>query len=421
MSSPAWQPRPVTPDIASNWPSEPTGLPAWPPPTTPKSSPSKATPTDSKPAISAAPHQSPQPNNSPKGAFQSPLTRGGQFAEASKRGGIRSVNFQSQIKIRNDDSHAALPFGTVTVLITGGAGFIGSNLARALASRGESVRVFDDLSNGLESNLAGVQVEMIVGSVTCPKKVDEAMSNVSAVVHLAARGSVPRSIAQPLETHDVNVNGTLNVLEAARKAGAHVIYSSSSSVYGVNAALPKSEEMWMQPMSPYGASKLAAESYAMAYAHSYGVDMLALRFFNVYGPWQRPDHDYAAVIPRFAAKALRGEILEVHGDGNQTRDFTHVDAVVSVICDALRRRLSWDCPVNLAFGDRISVNDVVEFLRCSMGPSFEVRHGPARIGDIRDSQNYPGLLNKLFPSVTSIPFDIGMTSVLKWVEAQVMV
>jgi UDP-glucose 4-epimerase len=300
------------------------------------------------------------------------------------------------------------------VLITGGAGFIGSNLARALAHRGDEVAVLDDLSTGLVSNLDGVDATLIEGTIGDAATVARAIQGADAVVHLAARGSVPRSIEDPAATHDVNATGTLRVLEAARSTGAHVVFSSSSSVYGVNTALPKAEEMWTQPMSPYGASKLAAESYAMAFRQVYGLDVLALRFFNVYGPLQRPDHDYAAVIPKFAWLARAGQPLTVHGDGEQTRDFTHVDSVVAVLSSALDRRLSWDRPVNLAFGAAISVNGVVGAREQQRGTAPTIVHEPGRKADVRDSLNNPALLRELFPEVAPVDFSSGLASVLDW-------
>lgn len=302
----------------------------------------------------------------------------------------------------------------MTVLVTGGAGFIGSNLVRALSARGDEVRVLDDLSTGLVSNLAGIDVAAAEGSITDPAAVQMAMDGVTSVVHLAARGSVPRSVADPIGNHSANDTGTLNVLEAARAVGAHVVFSSSSSVYGVNTELPKREEMWTQPMSPYGASKLAAESYLMAYRDVYGLSALALRFFNVYGPRQRPDHDYAAAIPRFAWAALNDQQISVHGDGEQTRDFTHVDAVVRVLIDAVDRRVSWDRPVNLAFGDRISINDVVTELSRQLDRPLDVVHTEARPGDVRHSQNDPTLLMRVFPTAEPVGFADGIASTLGW-------
>lgn len=307
----------------------------------------------------------------------------------------------------------------MVTLVTGGAGFIGANLVHRLVGDGHTVRVLDDLSTGLESNIQGLPVDFLVGSVEDPQAVADAMAGVDAVVHLAARGSVPRSIHDPIATHSVNVTGTMNVLAAARSEGAYLIFSSSSSVYGANTALPKREEMWTQPLSPYGASKMAAESYVMAFREAYDMDALVLRFFNVYGPLQRPDHDYAAVIPKFVWAGLCGLTLQVHGDGEQTRDFTHVDSVVDVISEALRRRLSWDRPINLAFGDRITVNEVVDVLGSLIPHPLMVEYMPSRAGDVRDSQNDPTLLRSVFPSVESVPFELGMASVVSWLSERV--
>ena len=234
------------------------------------------------------------------------------------------------------------------------------------------------------------------------------------MVHLAARGSVPRSIAEPRQTHDVNATGTLNVLEAVREQGAQMIFSSSSSVYGSNRALPKREDMWTQPLSPYGASKMAAESLVMSYREVYSLDALTFRFFNVYGPLQRADHDYAAVIPKFVWAALKGDPLRVDGDGEQTRDFTHIDSVVSVIRDTLNRRISWERPVNLAFGDRISINELVTMVGEFFPDGVTAEHGPARPGDVRDSRNDPTLLREIFPGVEPTPLRVGLASVVEW-------
>lgn len=304
----------------------------------------------------------------------------------------------------------------LTVLVTGGAGFIGSSLVRRLVGTGQEVRVLDDLSTGLESNLDGLKVELIRGTFTDEASLAEATDGVDAIVHLGARGSVPRSIREPELTHEVNASGTLAVLEAARRHDAYVIFSGSSSVYGTNPALPKDEDMWTRPISPYGASKLAAESYCLAYRQAYQLDVLVLRFFNVYGPWQRPDHDYAAVIPKFAWAALSGLPLKIHGDGKQTRDFTHVNSVLDVIEQALSRRVTVDKPVNVAFGTQVAVNEVIEELSKQLDRPLDARHAEERSGDIRYSQNDPAYLRELFPSVDPVDFKAGVASVIDWMN-----
>jgi len=302
------------------------------------------------------------------------------------------------------------------ILVTGGAGFIGSNLVRRLLSSGHSVRILDDLSTGLLTNLDGLDVDFRLGSITDLDTVQASADGVDSVVHLAARGSVARSIAEPQETHAVNATGTLNVLEAARVHSAHIVVASSSSVYGSNEKLPKDEQDWTQPLSPYGASKLAAESYALSYQEVFGVKTLVLRFFNVYGPFQRPDHDYAAVIPKFAWSALTGRALEIHGDGEQSRDFTHVDVVVDVIYDALVNTRFSSRPINLALGDSTTVNEVADELERSLGIPLSRNYGPPRSGDIRASMNNPARLKEFFPTIQNICFRDGLQSVVQWLE-----
>lgn len=304
-----------------------------------------------------------------------------------------------------------------SILVTGGAGFIGSNLVERLSRLGHEVRVLDDLSTGLRSNLDGLRTELIVGSFTNPHLLAEVASGVECIVHLGARGSVPRSIADPVATHEVNATGTLNVLMAALAVGAHVIVASSSSVYGENVTLPKQEEMWMQPMSPYGASKLAAESYTMAFQKVYGLEALVTRFFNVYGPKQRPDHDYAAVIPKFAYAALHGKPIQVHGDGKQSRDFTYVASVVDLLKSAVERRLTHDRPVNVAFGNPYTVLDVVEGLETIVGQEIATEFVAARAGDVPHSANDPELLKQLFPDVAEVPLAVGLRKTYDWLSA----
>ena len=287
---------------------------------------------------------------------------------------------------------------------------------RTLLESGHQVRVLDDFSTGLPANLEGLSVDLRYGSITDSNAVNESSRGADSIVHLAARGSVARSIAEPEATHLVNATGTLNVLEAARAIGAHVIYSSSSSVYGSNTKLPKDETDWTQPISPYGASKISAESYTLAYQQVYSMSTLALRFFNVYGPFQRPDHDYAAVIPKFAWAALRGSQLQIHGDGEQTRDFTHVRTVISVLTQALEKRTAWNRPVNLALGERVTINDVAAKIGDMLGKKLDIVHTSARPGDVRNSQNSPNLLLSLFPEIPRISLDDGIESVISWLK-----
>ena len=197
------------------------------------------------------------------------------------------------------------------IAVTGGAGFIGSNLTKALSSEGYDVVLIDDLSTGLISNIDQEKTNFHHISITDSKALKNALKDCKTIFHLAARGSVPRSIKNPIATHDVNATGTLNVLEVARESGAHVVFSSSSSVYGRNMQLPKDESMWLGPMTPYAASKLAGEGYVQSYASAYNVPTTLLRFFNVFGPRQRPDHEYAAVLPKWIWLAMQGNPIDV--------------------------------------------------------------------------------------------------------------
>jgi UDP-glucose 4-epimerase len=302
------------------------------------------------------------------------------------------------------------------VLVTGGAGFIGTNLVRRLLAEDHEPRVLDDFSTGLASNVAGLDVDVRIGSLADPEAVLEAVTGVDAVVHLGARGSVPRSVEFPVPTHEVNATGTLNVLEAARSQGSYVIMSSSSSVYGANPLLPKIERTWTQPLSPYAASKLAGEGYMLGYQASYGMPVLVLRFFNVFGPWQRPDHDYAAVVPKWLWKVMNGQVVEVHGDGTQTRDFTYVDSVVDVLMDAVQRRVNLDTPVNLAFGRRHSLLDLLERIEALLGVTPRVEFVTPRVGDVRNSENDPALLMGTFPEVEPVDLDPALARTAAWLE-----
>lgn len=290
------------------------------------------------------------------------------------------------------------------ILITGGTGFIGANLARRLVEAGDEVVILDDFSNSSPESVADIPVTVIRGSISDVRLLAEAALGSAAIVHLAARGSVPRSVADPRQTFEVNAIGTLNVVEVAREQGQHVIFSSSSSVYGANPKLPKTELDWTQPISPYGASKLAAESIVLAHSRTFGFDALALRFFNVFGPGQLPDHQYAAVVPKWMRSITLGEPVEVHGDGKQTRDFTYVGDVVDALSFALRTRLSLGSPVNLAFGDSVSLLGLLEMLEDLYGAKFSVTYSEPRAGDIRDSLNDPLVLRKVFPSLEPTPW-----------------
>ncbi|GAA3323915.1 NAD-dependent epimerase/dehydratase family protein [Paeniglutamicibacter sulfureus] len=303
------------------------------------------------------------------------------------------------------------------VLITGGAGFIGSNLSRILLDFGtaDEVRVFDDLSTGSLDNLEGIDVQFIKGTLLDFEALSAAAEGMDSIVHLGAIPSVPRSVANPRASHDANTTGTLNVLEAARARGVdHVVVASSSSVYGSNPKLPKNEDDYTRPMSPYAVSKLATESYALAYQSSYGLKTLAFRFFNVYGPGQAAGHAYAAVVPKFIDAALAGRPLEVHGDGTQSRDFTYVDTVCEVIRKAITNKVSSPRPINLAFNTNTSLLELMEKLEGLLEHDLERVHTDPRIGDVKASQADSSRVLELFPDIEPVELTVGLKATLAW-------
>jgi UDP-glucose 4-epimerase len=302
------------------------------------------------------------------------------------------------------------------VVVTGGAGFIGANLVRHLVEEaGAQVVVVDDLSTGNLDNLSDTDADVQIGSILDPDVLDSALEGADAVVHLAAVPSVPRSVADPMTTHAANVTGTLEVLQAVRRAGGpYLVLASSSSVYGANPTLPKREDQRTAPLSPYAVSKLAAEAYALAFANCYDLDVLPFRFFNVFGPLQSARHAYAAVVPAFLDAALNGRPVPVHGDGEQTRDFTFVGSVTRVLADAAARRVTSDSAVNLAFGTRTSLNDLLARIEDILGRPVERAHLPPREGDVRHSQAENSRLQALFPDVKPVALDDGLAATITW-------
>ena len=303
------------------------------------------------------------------------------------------------------------------LLITGGAGFIGSNLSRLALADGHQVRVLDDLSTGRHSNLDGLAVDFVEGSMLDCEILGTAMAGADAVVHLGAIPSVPRSIANPRASHDANATGTLNVLEAARGAGvSHVSVASSSSVYGANPKLPKSEFDYTRPMSPYAVSKLATEGYALAYQFSYGLPTLAFRFFNVYGPGQPADHAYAAVIPKFLDAALNDRPVTIHGDGTQSRDFTFVETVCTVLLDAAVRKVTSTEPVNLAYQTNTSLLELLELIEGQLGHPVAREFIERRVGDVKASQADCSRVRELFPRAAPVSLDEGLKQTSEWMK-----
>lgn len=273
-------------------------------------------------------------------------------------------------------------------LVTGGGGFIGSNIARALLERGDDVRIIDDFSTGRRENLEGLGVELVEGTIEDPEMVAKAVDGVEIVFHQAALPSVKRSVDDPVRTHSVNATGTLNVLDAARRSGVRrVVYASSSSAYGNTPTLPKHEGMAPAPLSPYAVAKLAGEQYCRAFAHVYDIETVALRYFNVFGPHQDPTSHYSAVIPLFATALLEGRTPTVHGDGEQTRDFTFIDNVVQAnLAAAGADSKSSGEAMNIACGHRVSLNQLLSAIAETIGVAdYKVTHAEPRSGDVRDS------------------------------------
>ena len=273
-------------------------------------------------------------------------------------------------------------------LVTGGAGFIGSNLTKALLEVGHSVRILDNFSTGKRENLGPFEgkIEVIEGDLRSYHIVHEAVRDIEVVFHQGALPSVPRSINDPITTNQVNVEGTLNILDAAKDAGVRrVIYASSSSIYGENPALPKQEDMTPLPISPYAVAKLAGEKYCQAFTRSYGLETVALRYFNVFGTGQDPKSQYAAVIPLFITAFLDGGQIRINGDGEQSRDFTFIDNVVQANMKAATAQDASGEVFNVACGDRTSLNQILDNLRKVTEVDVEVIYDQDRPGDVKHS------------------------------------
>jgi UDP-glucose 4-epimerase len=272
-------------------------------------------------------------------------------------------------------------------LVTGGAGFIGSNLVRALLDRGDEVRVLDNFSTGNRTNLDGLDVEIAEGELRSYERVHNAVRGSEVVYHLGALGSVPRSVQDPLTSSAVNVEGTLNVLLAARDEGVRrVVFSSSSSVYGATHELPVQESLPADPISPYGVAKLAAERYCISFSRVYdSFESVVLRYFNVFGPRQSPFSQYAAMVPLFITAIATGDPVTIFGDGEQSRDFTYIENVVDATMRAAHADGANGRIFNVAAGSPASVNTVAESISRIVGKPFERTYAPPRPGDIRDS------------------------------------
>jgi len=305
-------------------------------------------------------------------------------------------------------------------LVTGGAGFIGSNMVDELVRRGQSVTVLDDLSSGKESNLAEVRqkITFVKGSITELETVQKAVQGADYVVHLAARTSVPRSVKDPLETNRVNIDGTLNVLVAARDAQVkRVVYAASSSAYGETPTLPKVETMQPEPISPYGVTKYVGELYAQVFGRVYGLENASVRYFNVFGPRQDPTSQYSGVLSRFMLALIEGQPPVVYGDGEQSRDFTFIENVVDETLRACEAPGASGKVFNGGTGARITLNQVLKLLAKISGKRIEVRYDPPRTGDIRDSQADISLARKLLGYEPKVMFEEGLIRTWDWYSA----
>ena len=307
-------------------------------------------------------------------------------------------------------------------LITGGAGFIGSNIAEYLVGQGRSVRIFDNFSSGKRANVQSFadKAEIIEGDLRDPKSIRRGVKDVRYVLHLGAIPSVPRSVENPQATNEANITGTVNLLVAARDAGVkRVVFTSSSSVYGDTPTLPKREDMPPSPLSPYAIHKITGEYYASVFWRLYGLETVSLRYFNVFGPRQDPQSQYAAVIPRFITAILHDQSPVIFGDGNQTRDFSHVENIIEanrLACEAPKEALGQ--AFNIACGGRISLLDLVATVNKILGKNVKPKLDPPRRGDILHSQADVAKAEKLLGWKPIVSFPEGIAKTVAWYQRQ---
>jgi nucleoside-diphosphate-sugar epimerase len=306
-----------------------------------------------------------------------------------------------------------------TYLVTGGAGFIGSNIVDELLKRGARVRVLDNFSTGREDNVQefASRVDLIRGDVRDEDAVDRAVKGVDYVLHQAALASVPRSIADPTSNNQVNAQGTLNILLAAKKHGVkRVVYASSSSVYGHSHELPKVESMTPNPKSPYAVAKLAAEYYCRVFGELYGVPTVSLRYFNVFGPRQDPNSQYSAVIPLFVKALLEGKSPNIYGDGEQSRDFTFISNVVNANLLACEANVTGARVYNIACGGRYTLNQLFAALRERIGGDVEPVYGPPRAGDVKHSMAGIERIQRELGYQVGTSFEEGIDRTVQWYQ-----
>jgi len=302
-------------------------------------------------------------------------------------------------------------------LVTGGAGFIGSNTVDELVRRGHSVVVLDDLSSGKEDNLTEIRnkITFIKGSITDIEVVRKAMHEAEYVLHLAARTSVPRSVKDPIETNKINIDGTLNVLVAAKELKVkRVVFAASSSAYGETPTLPKVETMQPQPISPYGVTKFVGELYGQTFGRCYGLENVSLRYFNIFGPRQDPSSPYSGVLAKFCTAFLEDTRPLVFGDGEQTRDFTYVENAVQANLLACEAPNVSGKVFNVGVGGRVSLNAVLRELAKITGKSLEAKYDPPRDGDIRDSQADISQAKEFLAYDPQVTFEAGLARTFEW-------
>ncbi|HOT98163.1 MAG TPA: SDR family oxidoreductase [bacterium] len=310
-----------------------------------------------------------------------------------------------------------------TYLVTGGAGFIGSHIVETLLQRGEKVRVLDNFSTGKRENIKPFldKIELFEGDVRSYHIVRDAVDGSDFVLHQAALPSVPRSVKDPITSNEVNVVGTLNILDAARDAKVkRLIYASSSSIYGDLETLPKTEDMLPKPLSPYAVAKLAGEKYCQVFTKIYGLETVSLRYFNVFGPRQDPYSQYSAVIPKFIDLIRNGQPPLVHGDGEQSRDFTYVANVVHANLLACEKGLE-ELPgevFNIACGKRITINTLIRYINELFGTNIEAQYSEPRAGDVKHSLANIGKARQFLGYEPQVEFRKGLEKVVQWMKGE---
>lgn len=303
------------------------------------------------------------------------------------------------------------------ILVTGGAGFIGSHLVQALVERGEDIRVLDNLATGRVENMRQFrsQIEFIEGDIADEATVQRAVQDTRLIFHQAALPSVPRSIKNPRASHDANLTGTLNMLIAARDHDVErIVLASSSSVYGNSPALPKVETLEPHPLSPYAVTKLACEHYARVFAELYGVSAICLRYFNVFGPRQDPTSQYSGALAKFVRCALEHKPYPVYGDGEQSRDFTYIENVVNANLRAGYAELDGSAVLNVAGGVRTTLNQIVDYLNELTGQNLPTEHGPTRAGDVLHSHADISHARALLGYVPTVDVREGLRRTIEW-------